>query len=79
MRGRGAHPKSGKRPEVLAVGGSGALQAASAGSAANKARITVGRLAVRAIAGSVAVEPPRGKRRSGPGRSESALLPAVQP
>ena len=65
MRGHGPHPKSGNRPEVLAVEGSNAAHPASAGSAASKTRAATGRVAVRAIAASLAGALPRGNGRSG--------------
>jgi hypothetical protein len=49
-RGHGAHPKLGKRPEVLAVEGSGTAQAASAESAASTTRAAAERVTLRAIA-----------------------------
>ena len=63
MRGHGPHPKSGRRPEVLTVEGSNAAHPASAGSAASNVTVTVGRVAVRAIAVRLAGAPPRGNGR----------------
>ncbi len=63
MRGRGPHPKSGRRPEVLAVEGSKNVHPASAGSAASNVTAAVGRVAVRAIAVRLAGAPPRGNGR----------------
>ncbi len=63
MRGHGPYPKSGSRPEVLAVEGSNAAHPASAGSAASNVTATVGRVAVRAIAVRLAGAPPRGNGR----------------
>ncbi len=59
MRG-GAHPKVGKRSEVLAVPDTGAAQAATSGSAAAMVRAAANGVDVRAIAGSLAETAPCG-------------------
>jgi hypothetical protein len=77
MRG-GADPKLGNRPDVLAVEGSGATQATSAGSAAKKTRAAAVRVDARAIAVSVEGVAAR-EQRPGPDRSGRKAVPTGTP
>ena len=74
MRG-GAHPKPGNRPDVLAVDGSGAEQAASAGSAVRKTRAAAVRVDARVIAVSVA----RASLYGNGGRAGAGACPVPTP
>ena len=78
MRG-GAQPQLGNRPDVMAVEGSGVVQAASAASAARKTRAAAMRVDGRVIAVSVARASLRGN--GGPGRigAGACLVPTPKP